>query len=89
VPISDDIKEKKLTSAANAQTLTGRRVLTGTPPSMVMAIVPRGERPYGANAEGGAPFLAPTNLPRRGFLYPNRSARILGGALRGRSTRIA
>jgi len=43
-------------SAAKAQTLTGTRVLTGTPQSMVMAIVPRGARPYGTNAEGGAPF---------------------------------
>jgi hypothetical protein len=41
VPISDDTKEKKVTSAAKAQTLTGRRVLTGTPPSVVMVIVPR------------------------------------------------
>jgi len=56
VPISDDSKEKKVTSAAKAQTLTGRRVFTGTPPNVVMAIVPRGARPYGANAEGGAPF---------------------------------
>ena len=54
--ISDNIKEKNDTSAAKAQALTGRRVLTGTPPSLVMAIVPRGARPYGANAEGGAPF---------------------------------
>jgi len=56
--ISHDIKEKKVMSAAKAQTLTGTRVLTGTPQSMVVAIVPRGggARPYRANAEGGAPF---------------------------------
>jgi len=36
--ISDNIKEKNDMSAAKAQTLTGTRVLTGTPPSMVMAL---------------------------------------------------
>jgi hypothetical protein len=38
--ISDDFREKNVTTAAKAHALTGRRVLTDTPPSMVIAMVP-------------------------------------------------
>jgi hypothetical protein len=53
---SEGISDKAATSGAKIQALAGRRVFTGTPPSLVMAILPRVARPYAANAEGDAPF---------------------------------
>jgi hypothetical protein len=55
VAISEDSKEKRVTSAAKAQAATGRRVFTGTPSSFIMGIS-LGLPANAANAEGGAPF---------------------------------
>lgn len=61
--VSEDNNENSVTSAAKAQALTGTRVFTGTPSSMVMRILPRVARPYTANTEGGAPV--PPSKPSR------------------------
>jgi len=53
--VSEDSKEKRVTSAAKAQAATGRRVFTGTPSSFIMGIS-LGLPANAANAEGGAPF---------------------------------